>query len=638
MSVRPRPSLLRTSLSRLAVAGAATLASVFTIAPAAVAADEPAPSEPTLSEPTQATEQAQQSTPPGAEDTPAEEQPAEEPPAVETPAAEPPAEQASKPAPEAETPTKSARPTGQIAAAVAEDVAYVAQQITVSAKIAEGAYVAEGTTTVGTEFTVAITDLDPIVCTTQASTLVDTESFCLFEDSDGHPTTTLDVPAGASVTVTQTGAAEGLVMPSVNEISRGPVSEGGDNTSTPFTFENFGPAPTTQPDEVETTQGEPIQIDVLANDDSIDPNTTVALGSDFDPETAPDHGTAELVGGSSTRSSKSAVALAIAGGQQILYTPDEGYTGADEFQYSVTNANGTTFGTVSVNVLAADAEPVYGSQKYRIGVQIADGSYVTPGTTTAGSEFAITTTSEDGTSSTFTCTTAPFFLDPIGTDTLCPSNFTAYTAPAGATITIVQTKAAPGLAKSTEAQSIPPCISGESCADKFVEFDNTGLLPVAVDDETSTDEGDPVTIDVLANDDSDDPDTTLSVDTKPGDGKAEVVGAPVADAPSDGPVALAVPSAGTLAIEYIPDAGFSGLDTFDYTVTNSNGTATATVTVEVVDGKVVDKDDDADAVDDAVLPDTGGPQAGLLGVAGLLLAAGGWLTARGRRRNDVHTG
>lgn len=87
-------------------------------------------------------------------------------------------------------------------------------------------------------------------------------------------------------------------------------------------------------------------------------------------------------------------------------------------------------------------------------------------------------------------------------------------------------------------------------------------FPVAADDTAQTPEGTDVTIDVLANDsDPDDDPLTIDSVTTPSGGTASIDGD---------------------AILYTPDAGFSGDDSFDYTISDGrDGTATATVTVTV---------------------------------------------------------
>jgi Ca2+-binding RTX toxin-like protein len=106
--------------------------------------------------------------------------------------------------------------------------------------------------------------------------------------------------------------------------------------------------------------------------------------------------------------------------------------------------------------------------------------------------------------------------------------------------------------------------------------------PVAEDDEDTTDEDQPVTIDVLGNDTDVDGDTvSLKEVGTPSNGEAEIV---------DG------------KIVYTPNDDFNGTDTFSYTVTDGNGgTDTATVTVKVgaVNDAPVAEDDEADVDEDS---------------------------------------
>lgn len=617
MSNRPQVTL-RTSLSRLAVAGAATLASVITIAPPAAAADEPTSAEPNL-----AGEVA-------ADDTPPAEPSSEQPPAANPPAPEP------QPVPEEREPVESppesveeqepdATDEAPVAEAEEEPVAEAVeagalgfQTFRVGVRIAEGTYVPEGTTAAGSTFEIAYTDAEGSTtyqgCTIEGEPDADGITFC--------PAGTFLAPAGTTVAVRQTSAPSGLdADPGTMTLDTCESTEPEPCRTTDVVFSATGAAPTPLPDAAATPMNTPVVVDVLGNDTGVDPTKSIEVAG------VPAHGSAEVIEED--------------GRQKIRYTPDTDYNGRDTFSYTVTDRNGSATATVGIEV--GEVEPIYGSQKYRVGVRIASGSYVAPGTTPVGSELSVTTTLSDGTSTTFTCTTTPFILSPSSSESLCDGrSWYSYIAPAGATVTVVQTTAAPGLVASNETLTLPPCAvdeCGTGLFDSFLVFDNTGPLPVAVDDAATTDEGEPVRIDVLANDDSTDPATTLSVASRPGDGDAKVIGQ--ADR---GPTAMSVPSAGTQAITYTPDKNFSGVDTFDYALTNRNGTTTATVTVEVVDGEVVPADDADVAVDkveaseDADLPDTGGADARLLGLAGLLVAMGGWLTAHGRRRHDVHTG
>lgn len=352
------------------------------------------------------------------------------------------------------------------------------------------------------------------------------------------------------------------------------------------------------------------------------------------------------------------------------------------------------------DVAAAAVVGDFGSQKFRVGVQIADGSYVDEDATTIDSTFRIVIKNASGrVTSDDTCTTTEDSYDEDTSQSFCngdlrPSVADRKRAAAkaevtddnefvfatyqqqfilgpGESATITQIAAAPGLTKASDTVTIaacrtdedsldlpdfPPFPSGPLCSPADFEsspikitkvvFNNTGPLPIAVDDKASTTKGKAVSIDVLDNDTSDDPDTRLSVSGAPDDGRAVVTG-DAEDVPDPEPTASPSPSAsptprptetvtlsavegaGNQAIRYIPRAGFTGKDTFRYTLRNSNGSDTATVTVTVKDGVV----SDANVSDgDALLPNTGGADPKLLGYAGLLLAGGGWLTLRGRRR------
>lgn len=634
MSNRPQPAL-RLSLSRLAVAGAATLASVMTIAPAAVAADDPTSTtvdETTTSEAPAPAPAAEEAPAPPAEEPPAEpaapEDSTPDSPAASDPA---PAKAAPEPAPDeaaAAEPTAD-EPAADEAAADEVEADFGFQKFRVGVKIADGSYVPEGTSPVGSTFDIEYTaangdysydsctatevEGDTVYCPAPGGILERAVAAAVSEEPGNPLGPNFVAEPGTTVRITQSSAPEGLARS-----SDAPVLEPCDNTdplpcnTTDVVFENTGVLPDAVNDFVDTAPNEPVLIDVLANDTrGDDPATTVTIARQ------PTRGTA--------------VVVTEDGRQQIRYTPPADYNGNVSFTYTVTNSNGSD--TANIRIAVGDA-PNYGTQKYRVGVQVADGSYVPAGVTTSGSEFKITTTDEDGNQTSFTCTTGGGSQPPANVS-FCPGD---YDAPAGATVTVEQVKAAPGLVASTETKTLLPCESGPTCTvagtpfplSTDLVFENTGLPPVARDDKASTDERESVRVDVLANDDSDDPATTIDVDTRPDHGTAKVVGRGE-DLPSEGPSTRAVPSAGTLAIRYTPEPGFSGTDTFDYALTNSNGTTTATVTVDVAADGTVSAGDPVDSATGA-LPDAGGADVRLLGLAGVLLGAGGVLAGVGRRK------
>jgi hypothetical protein len=402
-------------------------------------------------------------------------------------------------------------------------------------------------------------------------------------------------------------------------------------------------------DSVTATSGRTVRVDVLGNDSSSDRIRSLTV------ETRGAHVTPYVVG---TRGDVPG-GVPGRGSLAIELDADAGYVGPDSFTYRVTTEDGTTaVATVTVDVQAP--EPVtgnFGSAKFRVGVQAADGSYLPAGTTPAGSVFRIEQRLQDGTTTTTTCTTAA--PEPSGAS-FCPGTVGV----PGATYTITQQSAPDGLVASSRTRVVDPCeeVFLGLCFTDDVVFVNAGsVLPVARDDDAASSGGGSVDVDVLANDDSEDPQTTLAVEDQPLGGTAEVVGSadrPVPPAEEDGVVAFAVPSAGTQRIRYTPVEGFEGLDTFTYRLTNGNGAATAMVSVSVSDNGAVtpvdptDGDDGDDATSDvdltasgsgavpsaAGLPSAGGPDARLLVLGGALLLGGTAAVAGSRRRRDVTGG
>ncbi len=137
---------------------AATLASVLTVAPAAVATEEP-----TTTGPTESTEPVGEPAAPAPDDSTTDEPNAEQPPS------EPPAPE-TRPAPEDDEPTASVpekvpaeetpEATGEAPTTEAEAVEFGVQTIRVGVRIAEGSYVPDGTTAAGSTFQPAYTDAE----------------------------------------------------------------------------------------------------------------------------------------------------------------------------------------------------------------------------------------------------------------------------------------------------------------------------------------------------------------------------------------------------------------------------------------------------------------------------------------------
>jgi hypothetical protein len=275
------------------------------------------------------------------------------------------------------------------------------------------------------------------------------------------------------------------------------------------------------PDTIDTDAGNPVVIDVLANDSSpvgFNP-TTVAV------PTQPLHG--------STRVDPATGA--------ITYTPVQGFAGTDSFTYTVQDSNGVTQGpgAVSVVVNRPKANDDFSS-------------------TDAGNPVVISVLAND--------------TDPDGPGKLVPSSVAIVAAPAHGTATVDS---------STGAVTYTPA-AGFTGTDMFqyTVADVNGAVsnsatvnvvvnrPTANDDFGTTDAGHPITLDVLANDT--DPD---------GPGKLVPSSVAVVSGPANGTVSVD-PTTGQ--ITYTSVAGFSGTDTFTYTVMDVNNAVSNPATVSVV--------------------------------------------------------
>lgn len=145
----------------------------------------------------------------------------------------------------------------------------------------------------------------------------------------------------------------------------------------------------------------------------------------------------------------------------------------------------------------------------------------------------------------------------------------------------------------------------------IVKATNAPVPPSAVDDSATTDAGQSVDIDVLANDKGYGQPLTITSATAPGHGTATV---------SNG------------RITYAPASGFSGTDTFTYTISDAGGTATATVKV-TVHAVVQPASGGSDE-----LAQTGADASQLAELGGFLIAGGAlaMLATRWVRRRGLH--
>ena len=146
-----------------------------------------------------------------------------------------------------------------------------------------------------------------------------------------------------------------------------------------------------------------------------------------------------------------------------------------------------------------------------------------------------------------TATPTGFTLNPNGTISVAPNT------PAG-THTISYTICAVASPTVCSTASIVVTVSGTTTS-------TTPVLPIAVDDRSTTAINTPVVVNVLGND-------TPNGATTPN----------VVTNPANGTVVVNVDG----SIEYRPNTNFEGTDTFVYEICNADGCASATVTIEVV--------------------------------------------------------
>ncbi|UJH69243.1 Ig-like domain-containing protein [Allomuricauda sp. SCSIO 65647] len=138
----------------------------------------------------------------------------------------------------------------------------------------------------------------------------------------------------------------------------------------------------------------------------------------------------------------------------------------------------------------------------------------------------------------------------------------------------------------TDSFTYTVCNSSGDCSTATVTVD---VLPIvdALDDSVSTEQDTPVVIDILSND-NDLPNLGTLTTTSPSDGTVVIDDNGTPNDPSDD------------MVTYTPNAGFTGTDTFDYTICDDQGNcSTATVTVVVTPPMASDLDSDDDGIIDS---------------------------------------
>lgn len=274
----------------------------------------------------------------------------------------------------------------------------------------------------------------------------------------------------------------------------------------------------------------PVAVDDAATTPEDTPVTIPVLGNDSDPDTEVLTITGVTQGANGT--------VAIAGGQ-VVYTPAQGFSGQDTFTYTITDGQATATATVVVTVTAVNDPPValpdaYTTPRNTPLTVPAPGIVANDSDPDAGDGLTAVLDSQPGNGSVVVQGNGGFVYTPatgfVGVDTF---TYHVNDGEADSNITTVT-----------------------------ITVTAVNAPPVAVDDSAATTGTEPVSIEVLVNDS--DPD-------------GDVIAVTEHTQPSNGTVTR---TGGTFV--YTANEGFSGLDTFTYTIADPSGaTDVATVTIAV---------------------------------------------------------
>ncbi|EIJ35583.1 Ig-like domain-containing protein [Thiothrix nivea] len=322
--------------------------------------------------------------------------------------------------------------------------------------------------------------------------------------------------------------------------------DGNQSTATvTVTVNQVGPnVPVANNDAAATTAGEAVTVNVLAND--TDPNGDVLVIASFNNGS----------NGSVTQENG-----------QLVYTPAAGFTGTDSFTYTVTDPDGNqSTATVTVTVRSPDNRAPNASND----------NATTTSTSVAGNPVTIDVLGNDTDPDGDALSIASFGQGSSGTVTQNGNNLVYTPAPGFVgTDTFTYTVTDPSGVQATATVTV--------VVDDFNPGPNQ---PVAVNDtDVHTGGNQPVTIDVTANDTDPNGDAVTIADfTQPANGTVTQVGD---------------------NLVYTPNPGFSGTDTFTYTVQDPDGnqSTAGTVTVTVNDAPITANDSASTTVDTAVTID-----------------------------------
>ena len=314
--------------------------------------------------------------------------------------------------------------------------------------------------------------------------------------------------------------------------------------------------PSAQDDTPTTDEDTPVVVDVLSNDDFGGDGPS---SSAIEVTSGPTNGTATVQDSGTPNDPTD---------DQIEYAPAANFNGEDSFGYRITDADGDqATATVTVTVNPINDPPM-------VDISIPDNLIVLEGQSDLGFDLTVIFSDVEDASSdlVFSATggdpdVAQAFVD-NGADVLVLTFADNVSQDQTVTITVT--------AEDTGGLTVDVTFS-------VTVQDNQA--PTATDDSDTTTEDTATTTDVLANDSD-------------ADGSLDPATVAVAAQPSDGTTSV---NATTGEITYTPDTGFTGTDSYTYTVDDDDGAtsnaATVTITVNAANQAPTATDDSDDTAE-----------------------------------------
>jgi Ca2+-binding RTX toxin-like protein len=281
-------------------------------------------------------------------------------------------------------------------------------------------------------------------------------------------------------------------------------------------------SPNAVDDSATVEEDETAIVAVLGNDSDLDGDPVVLTGVDD-----PAHGSASIVG------------------SDVVYVPDVDFAGVDAVVYTVGDGRGgTDSATLMLSVLQVNDDPDPEDDS----VAVAEDGIVT---------LDVVTNDEDVDGDTIVVSSVDD-----------PDHGTASIAPDGRSLVYSPDPNWNG--SETFSYTVADGHEGAEAADVTATVTPVNDPPRAEPDTAAVAQGMSAVVDVVANDSAGPPDES-----------GQTLAVLAVGSPGHGTATLLTTGADAGSIRYVPDAGFTGVDSFTYDVSDGDLTATGTVTVTV---------------------------------------------------------